>query len=732
MKVKSILFYLTIFLLFALNLFKSIYVFNYKYASSKTQNRMNCIIIQKTKHERDKISYLVKYNSNNFILNIYENIYAKEDEKIDLNNYANYSYGDILTFRGNISIPKKLNNPYEFDYKKYLNSNNIVATISTYKVEKITNKNSNIIMKLGYFIKSEIDKIIDSKMSETEASLFKSMIYGNDIFLSESIENSFKESGISHMLAVSGLHLMYILKILNYILKDMNKKIVILSNAIFISIFCIISSMSISVIRASIMSSITIISKNTNSKTHICSYKKLFIAFILLFLYNPYSIFNVSFQMSFLATLGIISYNNLIFSFFMVVLKVSKKFSYITEILAMSLSANMLLIPLQIYYFGKFELISFISNVLLSPIISFELFIGFTSLFLIFIPFISDIFLTSNIVILKIIILLTNFIQKINYFTIFIPKFNYLELLLLYSTIFFQTTKKFIPVLFTKNHKKIARKVIAIVTIFTFLYSISMYIYRTYFEEYTYFFNVEQGNMAIIRSKRKIIVIDIGSTNKKLASNTLKTFLNAKAINTIDIIAITHMHEDHVNGIYEISENFNINSVIYSVPITTQKGEYEQFCKTLQEKNISKIEVKKDDCLSLGNIKINVLMPLFNKIIISKDMLNSNSVIYLLQNNNKNYLFMGDSTIETEKELLNNTNSNIKDLFKNLDVIQIGHHGSKTSTSDNFIKIIKPCLAIISSKKEKYGHPNKETLDILNKYNFDVKITENLGAIKIK
>ena len=65
-------------------------------------------------------------------------------------------------------------------------------------------------------------------------------------------------------------------------------------------------------------------------------------------------------------------------------------------------------------------------------------------------------------------------------------------------------------------------------------------------------------------------------------------------------------------------------------------------------------------------------------------------------------------------------------------VIQIGHHGSKTSTSEDFISNLRPCIAIISSKKEKYGHPNKKTLDTLNKYHFNIKITENLGAIKIK
>ncbi len=712
-------------LIFILSLLKNIYVFNYKYETTQTKNRMNCMVINIHKVEDEKISYLVEYNSNKFILNIYNDKY--NDDKQNLSIYSNYSYGDILTFRGNITISKKLDNPYEFNYKKYLNSNNIVAQITTYKVEKIGTKKGNILMKFSYYIKERIEETIDKNLNKTEASLFKSMLYGNDIYLAENIASNFKNIGISHMLAVSGLHLMYILKILNIFLKNFSKKTIVLSNFVFIIIFCIISSMSISVIRASIMSLISISLKNK-----ISSYKKLSIAFIVIVSFNPYSIFNVGFQMSFLATLGIISFYDLVYSFFIIKLKISKKLNYILELLSLSISANIVLFPLQIYYFNKFELISFISNIILSPFISFEFLIGFTSLFFIFIPFLSNIFITSNIIILKIIILLSKFIEKINYFTILIPKINYFEIFLIYSTLLLQSTKKFIPALFNKKQKFIVRKIITLVTLFTFLYSISMYIYRIYFEEYTYFFNVEQGNMAIIRTSRKIIIIDIGSTNSKLAYNILKSFLNAKAINTIDAIAITHMHEDHVNGIYDISKDFNIKSVIYNIPLTTEKGEYEKFSKLLDEKNISKIQISQNDYINIGKIKIDVLMPIYNKVIISKDMLNSNSTIYLIQNKNKNYLFMGDATIETEKELLKNLNNNQRNILKNLDVIQIGHHGSKTSTSEYFISNLRSCTAIISSKKEKYGHPNKQTLDILNKYGFDIKITENLGAIKIK
>ena len=93
---------------------------------------------------------------------------------------------------------------------------------------------------------------------------------------------------------------------------------------------------------------------------------------------------------------------------------------------------------------------------------------------------------------------------------------------------------------------------------------------------------------------------------------------------------------------------------------------------------------------------------------------------------------MGDATIETEKVLLNNITNDIQNKFQNISVLQVGHHGSKTSTSDNFLQMLNVKLAVISSKKKVYGHPSKETLDRLNKYNIRYKITENNGAVVLK
>ena len=134
---------------------------------------------------------------------------------------------------------------------------------------------------------------------------------------------------------------------------------------------------------------------------------------------------------------------------------------------------------------------------------------------------------------------------------------------------------------------------------------------------------------------------------------------------------------------------------------------------------------------------MDVLSPPKNSYIKDSDILNANSTIYLVDTSIKKIMYMGDSTKETEKYLLNEyINSEreevkkIKETINNLDIYQVGHHGSKTSTYEVFISKINSCNAIISADKNVYGHPNDEVLDILNKYKFKILITQKKGAIK--
>ena len=716
MRKDSKIIIITIVILIFLSIIRKVYIFEFKY-EAEDNLKIRAMVISKEKETEDKVSYIVKYDSNQFLLNIYD---YKTGDNV-------YNYGDVLEFRGSINKIEMLGNPYEFDYKKYLNSNNIVTTISAYNgVECIGKTNGNLIFKFCYTFRDLLDERISEYLPKREANLYKSMIYGNDIYLDEDIKENFRKNGLSHVLAVSGLHLMYLVIILDIIFKKSNVRKAKFVYYILIFGYLVISGMSISAIRASIMSILVISNENNTKKKYI----NIAISYIILVIYNPYVIFSVSGIMSYLATIGIITFNSLMYSFFEVKIKVPKFTRGIFKILSTTISSLILLFPVQIYYFGVIELRLFVSCVITNSIFSFIYLIGFIALFLSFIPVVSNILFNAIYFVLFVLINLTEFLASLNIPTLSLPKPSIIELYLYYSSIFLLVTRKYSVLIRKRNIRKICKRCVNCFICLSFFVIFSLSIYRIYFEEYVIYFNVGQGNMSLIRKDRRVIVMDCGSTNDKIASNTLNNFLKAKAIDNIDLVILTHFHTDHMNGIYDIEAK--IKKIGYSIP-KDEFEEYEVFCEFLTKNNISKLELKKDDKISFKNITIDILLPYGDKVISSSDIANSNSIVALVTiNKNINLLYMGDATIETENVLIKNITKEIENKFQNLSILQVGHHGSKTSTSEKFLQMLDIKLAVISSKKKVYGHPASETLDRLNKYNIRYKITENDGAIIFK
>lgn len=356
----------------------SIYTFNFKFKDKETVKEVMILSLKSV--EETKISYNVRYKKSNFILNIY----SRNEEALDKEKFANFKYADKVKITGKISIPKLLNNPNEFNYKRYLNSNNIVANINTYSASKEGKKNGIFILKIMYDLKEKIGKKVEDSLTEENAVLFKSMIYGDRLKMQEDIVEVLRKNGLSHIISVSGTNLLYLLMILGFIFsqKEIKKDYSYLYITI-ISLFVIFSSFSISIIRAGIMNIVSIIARKKN--IHLKKFTSTFISFLVIFLYNPYSIFNTSTIFSYLAVISIILFKNVIESFLCLKLKKLLKYKYVEKSklkqniffflkfvinsLSLYLAVQVLVLPVQIYTYGSFSLTSVISNVMLVPVI---------------------------------------------------------------------------------------------------------------------------------------------------------------------------------------------------------------------------------------------------------------------------------------------------------------------------------------------------------------------------
>lgn len=707
-----------------------IYKFNYKYYTEEKYTVKEVMIIDKIKETEDKLSYKVKYNTDNFILNIYESKYNKKPKQ-SIEQHSGYKYGDILKVKGKIVIPELLGNPGEFNYKRYLNSIGICGTISTYEVEKKRENTKSLGFVLHFLREYEgslIDKAIDNKEN---SSMLKSFIYGDKKDLSEDVKNTFTEIGVSHMLVASGSNIATIILIIKIITKKLKLSNRIMHIILLIAIFLFISlcNFEYSITRAGIVGILNVLLNLLNIKMK--TYNKVFVSLGVLYILNPMYIYNVGLQLSFFATLSIIFFNSKIYtriSYFLNKKLKEKTFKILKPVIlsfCITLSAGIGTIPIQINNFNSYSIITFLSNILLGVLTAVIRNVGILGIVLSVFPSSSIILFKMLEIFVKVTIKVGETLQNISYTVYFksIPIYIVLLYYLLLLIIILKDNlviKKFsLSTKVTCILNKAKQYLIYVILLLLIIVNI----YSNLFQNYLIFFNVKQGDMAYLNKQGASILIDAGSETTNLASNTFLNFCKKENIQKIDLLIISHFHGDHVNGIEEILEKLSIRKVIFSMPRENNEN-YENIKKVLTEKNIPFEIVGKGDKLSLKDIQITILSPGKEKIK-DQDIQNGNSLVCKIQTEKFSCLFTGDATKNTEEYILNQK-ENIK-----VDILKVGHHGSKTSTTNNFIINVLPKIAIISSFKEKYGHPNEETLKVLNSNFVDTYITEEKGAIKI-
>ena len=228
-----------------------------------------------------------------------------------------------------------------------------------------------------------------------------------------------------------------------------------------------------------------------------------------------------------------------------------------------------------------------------------------------------------------------------------------------------------------------------------------------------YYLDVGQADSILIDSNNEYMLIDGGNNND---GPLLVKYFQELGIKDIKYIVGTHPHEDHIGGIDEVINNFNINQIFIPDAITTTKT-FEDLLDSIEKKNLTFTVPTINNTYTLGESIIKIIYTGTD----TSD-LNNSSIILKLTYKKTSYLFTGDATNITEKKILN------KDIKS--DVLKIGHHGSKYSSTENFIKKVNPKYAIISVGKEnKYGHPNIETINLLKKYNIKTYRTDELGTI---
>lgn len=663
-----------------------------KYQNSNVSG--DFIIISK----EEESDYYNKYNCKNefgdkFILNI--------NKKIDIGLQVK----NKIFLAGNLKIQSLARNEGGFNYRRYLNSKNIYGVITVNENTIILKEEGKIdfITKIKYYIENTFSKVLPKNF----AGIINGMLNGDTKNVSENILEDFKNSGVTHLLAVSGSNVAYIIMFLSLSSnKIFGKYISYYIIIISIIIFIFVSGASASVARAGIMAILNIVailfSKKSNTINNIC-FSALFLLII-----NPLTIYDVGFILSFVGTLGIVVLSKNI----MLLIQKYIKIQFISETISVTLSAQIMLTPVMLYYFNTFSLISLLSNFLIVPISGFLTILGFILIiFSLFSIKIARILAYAIYTLIFFMLKVTNFFGKISCANILIPTPTVLEIIFYYLLIFL-----IIKNILTK------KKTILLIFISIFL---SLFIRNIPSDNLKLnMVDVGQGDCIYIETpNKKTILIDGGGTEGSdydIGENILVPYLLDKGKNKVDLIIISHPHEDHIEGVFTVIEKLKVEKVVISKMLENNELII-KLKETCNRRGTKIIEVSKGDILKIGDITFEILYPYSKS---SEENLNNMSIVTKIKYNSVTALFTGDLEKEREAELMGDLNA---------DILKVGHHGSNTSTSEKFLKKVMPQIALISvGEDNSYGHPSDEVLKRLRKYGISIYRTDLCGEIKLK
>lgn len=618
-------------------------------------------------------------------------------------------YGDSLYIEGEFKQPEEARNYKGYNYKQYLKTKKIIGTVELEKVKILKSSNGSFIHNIQKYIRDTIN----GTLTDEEGNLLLAILLGDKDKLSEDIQESFNTSNLSHMLAVSGAHVSYIILGLTYVLQNSiigkkNGKIVCI---IFLLAFMAITNFTPSVTRACIMAILTLFSSIIYRKSDV--YTNISVAALITLIFNPYGLLDLGFQLSYGGTIGIIIFIKRIQE----KKSNSKVINYIKQMALVSIYANIIIIPIMMYHFNTVSFTFIISNIMASPILGIIVITGF----LFIIASITVKPLTRLIAIfikpiLSILIKISQICSKLPFSNILVVTPYMFNVISYYAIILYCIKSK-------KNNKC---KIIICLLIVLILINFIIYIFPQKLR--IFFIDVGQGDSTlIITPDKKTVLIDGGGSDSfDVGKKVLLPYLLDRRILKIDYVLISHFDTDHCGGILTIMEKVKVKNIIISEQAEHSEN-YERFKKLMIHKKIRLIEVKKGDKIKIGRYsEFKILFPTSR--LLSENPLNNNSIVAQFNYNNFKMLFTGDIEKLAEQQILKTEKAEIR-----ADILKVAHHGSKTSSIPEFIKAVRPKIALIGvGKNNTFGHPNQQTIKNLENIKCRIYRTDLQGEIIIK
>ena len=633
------------------------------------------------------------------------------DEQIALQKiYNSINPGNSVELSGFYQKGKERRNPGEFDYNKYLQSINITGTVSINSVSgmKIISEKKDFYTSTLFQIRKFInDRIYELHNSQT-SSLLRGLLLADRYEINYDLKTQFINAGVVHVLAVSGLHVGFILLIFIFLFGRFNVQLRAALTITGLLLFMLITGVPASVFRAVVMSIVLIIAFLTNRSTNL--FNSIAIAALIILLVDPYEIYSAGFVLSFSAVLAIAAIypmlDNWIRNF-----NIKNKFlNFLLLFFAVSISAQIGTLPLTLIYFGKVSLIALLTNLIVIPAIGIIIGLAFATVIISFVlqP-LAVFYAAANDLMTDLLFKLITFSGDLDISHFQISQYSLYDTLVFY--IFVLTFIYLIP-----RFNSPAAKILL-----GFLIVLNIFVYSKINNEEllpdkvlsVMMIDIGQGDALLIKFPGgETALIDAGNATPNFdnGERVILPLLQYLGIERIDYGFISHIDLDHYGGFISLIYHEKIET-IYKPPADTNSGKDNRFEDFLRKRNIP-IVYYDQQILNISSTRLYILNEESDSRLQNFSDNNKSGIIKIVYGNNS-FLFTGDIEKPAERYYAEKYNE-----FLDVDLLKVSHHGSTTSSTDIFLNFTQPEISLISAGfNNKFGHPKSEVLERLEKIN---------------
>jgi competence protein ComEC len=632
-------------------------------------------------------------------------------------------FGNRIMLHGTLEPFPFQRNPGEFDYGKYLALNDIQGVVTVKGLENVVVRGKaegNSLQAATYSVQQTLYRIIDNLHSPRHASFLKGIIFGYRADIPADVKQSFMDTGTIHILAVSGSNVAFVAFIFFSTLGffRLPRKAVRIVTILGLIAYMVLTGSCASVVRATIMAIVLLCGTLFERKADL--YNSISVAALLLLLWNTNTLYDVGFQLSFAAVISIVYFYPRLES---LIKKIPKRLTEIkgvdavVQLFAVSLAAQLGTVPFTAYYFGRVSIISLVANIPVVPISGLNTFIGAAEIIVYPLsPWIAKCYAAVNDFLVWFLLGFVKQAASVPFAYIEAWHFSAVSIVGYYSIVIS---------IFHLNLPRV-RALIIIVILVLSNYIFYLNIWQLMHPRLTTtMIDVGQGDAIVIEFPNgKHMLIDTGPLTQKFdaGERTVVPFLKRNGISKLDYLIITHPHSDHIGGAGSVLKLLQVDTIIMASCNRTNR----------EVKNVLEIAESRHTGIRIAlagsqipidhQARVYVLYPDSNHV--SEKNLNNSSIVVKIIYGRSSILLVGDAEVLTEQRIIHRYGS-----FLASTIVKAGHHGSITSSSEEFLKVVNPKTALISvGIHNKFRHPSPFTIWRLKSHSVDIKRTDQDGA----